>query len=595
VDIQFDPALKELLLWETGDPLGEKNLPHHDKIIPVVIRLRNAQESINIPDLQVISKLGHIVTGRIPVSGIVQLRQHSAVASLKASKGFRLELDHSIEEIQAKPKHFQWAGLPSYQGNGVVVGIIDWGIDHAHHAFRNTDGSTRIKAIWDQRGGSHPQSPQPFNYGRLITEVEINQSLSEANPYRALNYDPAKIDPSQQGTHGTHVASIAAGSGQFPGVAPKADIVFVHLKSADTRPEDTLGDSVRLLEAVDFIFKYAGDKPAVVNLSLGRTGDAKDGSSPVEQGLDAVVNEKPGRAICMSTGNYYNARLHAEGQCLTGETQQLRWQVPMMRKQVSELEIWYSGNDHFVISLIDSRGEKQAEVDLGETKILKHRGRIYGSIYHRYRDPNNFDNQVNIFIQPRALGGIWQIEITADRSDIGEYHAWIERTTPRDQSRFHPQDASNRSTIGTICTGHATISCGSYRAADPYRRLGSYSSAGPSRDLRQIPVISAPGDKITAAKSSTLDFWGYRSKLSEYVAKSGTSMAAPHCTGVIALMMEAALPNKLSVAEIREILKATSRPAPHQFIHDDLRYGAGLLDATGAVNAAYETFSNRFG
>jgi predicted acylesterase/phospholipase RssA len=574
---QFDPALKEMLRRETGHPLGETMTPQQgERKIPVVARLRS--EQVAIAELDVVSRMGAIVTGRVALKNIVLLRQHPDIISLKASRGYALDLSVSVPAIGASAAQLNQLNLGTLDGCGVVIGVADWGLDHAHEAFRRPDGSSRILALWDQRAPSSAASPAPYGYGKLYRNAEINDALQQADPYQALGYDAGANDFRAQGTHGTHVTSIAAGSGRYRGVAPNADIVFVHLRGSDTHPQDTLGDSVRLLEAVDFIFRYTKNTPTVVNLSLGNTGGAKDGLSPVELGLDGLLAAQPGRAICMSTGNYYNARMHSEGVVQPQRSQQLCWQLPYQRRAVAEMEIWYRQQDEMQLELRDPNGQLRASVELGQTALLEQRGQSIGAVYHRFADPNNGDNQIDIFLQSEAAGGEWQVALKPVQIQNGHFHAWIERTSSTEQSRFTPQQAVSRSTIGTICCGQLTIACGSVDPRTPRLRLGPYSSAGPSRDGRQVPLLVAPGHNILAAQSSCPDWFGSR-RLNRYTVKSGTSMAAPHCSGIVALLMQAALPQRLSAAEIRQILQRSARPLSQPAN----RIGNGLLDARAAI------------
>jgi predicted acylesterase/phospholipase RssA/subtilisin family serine protease len=575
---QFDPALKEILRRETGHPLGESMTEQQgQQTIPVVARLHTADAVIH--QLNVVSRMGKIVTGRVALKDIIALRAHPEIISLKASRGYALDLTGSVHAIGATAQQLNQHGFAGIDGSGVVIGVADWGLDHAHEAFRHPDGSSRILAIWDQRVAPSAASPAPFGYGKLFTQQQINQSLRHSDPYRALGYDAGLSDTLAKGTHGTHVTSIAAGSGRYHGVAPNADIVFVHLRGSDTHPQDTLGDSVRLLEAVDFIFRYTGTQPTVVNLSLGNTGGAKDGSSPVELGLDALLQAQAGRAICMSSGNYYAARMHSEATLRPEHSHTLVWQVPQRRHSIAEMEIWYRQQDEFAVHLRDPAGKLTAQVALGKTALLEHNGQPIAAVYHRLQDPNNGDNQIDIFLQHDAAGGDWQVELHPVKIQNGHFHAWIERTSAAEQSRFSARQAVASSTIGTICTGKLTIACGSIDPRSATLQLGPYSSAGPSRDGRQIPLLVAPGHQILAAQSSTEDWFGQR-QLNHYTVKSGTSMAAPHCSGTVALMMQAARPRQLSAKEIRDALQLSAR----RLAMPQSRVGCGLLDSRSAIS-----------
>lgn len=588
-EIQFDPALKQLLLRKTGDPLGEAaeiSVGGAAEEIPVVARLLDP--TVPVPGLQVVSRLGNVVTGRLPLDRIVEIRGHPNVASLKDSATLGADLAVSVPDICASGEALRAAGLGHLSGRGVVVGVVDWGCDFVHANFRDAGGRTRLLALWDQRGEAQPGSPAPYGYGRELNRAAINAALAAADPYAALSYDPAESDPGGRGTHGTHVLDIAAGNGRATGsaagVAPGADLLFVHLRGNDTHPEDTLGDSVRLLEAVDYIIHRAGERPVVVNLSLGRTGGPKDASTLVEQALDALLAERDGRAICMSTGNYFDANLHSSGRLDQGATRALRWQVTPRNNEFAEMELWYAAEDEIIAELIDPFGNRLGQVGPGETDIVRRDGTILASLFNRRRDPNNGDNQLNLFLWPDAPVGMWTVGLRGERIHDGTYHAWIERDHPARQSHFHHQDSDPQTTVGTICTGHLTIPVGAYDARARERPVVFFSSSGPSRDGRQVPLISAPGAGIRAAWSSAPDVLGRRT-MDAVTVKSGSSMAAPHVAGLVALLFEAALPRRLTANEVRHILTTTARTNPPSTAEERLRYGAGRVNAAAAIQA----------
>src|SRR5207249_4946164 len=130
-------------------------------------------------------------------------------------------------------------------------------------------------------------------YGRILSRETIDAALRSADPYAALGYHPAGGPSGGGGKHGTHVLDIAAGT--HDGVAPEADLAFVHLASSTTADLNDLGDSVRILEALDLVRALAGDRPWVANLSLGRTG-GDHSHNIVTRALDSLLEESPGRA-----------------------------------------------------------------------------------------------------------------------------------------------------------------------------------------------------------------------------------------------------------------------------------------------------------
>src|SRR5262249_27915016 len=198
----------------------------------------------------------------------------------------------------------------------VYIGSVDWGFDFAHVNLRDARGRTRIARLWDQRAGA---GVSPFGYGREIDRDAIDCALTAADPYAALDYDPADADADGTGTHGTHVIDIAAGSGRAPGsqpgIAPDADLLLVHLRGSDTRPTATLGDSVRLLEGIRWIADRAGARPVVINCSLGQHGGPHDGTTLFEQAIEALLDEGPGRTMVMTVATYGTPGVHSSA-CL---------------------------------------------------------------------------------------------------------------------------------------------------------------------------------------------------------------------------------------------------------------------------------------
>ena len=508
----------------------------------------------------------------MPIERIEAVRADGTVLSLKASQPVRPALAATVEAMGVAPANLP-AGVDPDGGKGVVVGIVDFGCDFAHKNFRRPDGKTRVLALWNQAGVA--QANSPFGYGRLYNAAEIDAALASANPYATLGYGPRPDTPDQQGTHGTHVMDIAAGNGlgsTRAGVAPNAGIVFVEASSTDlaVRGPDVLkqsfGNSVQLLEAVQFVFDTAADRPCVVNVSLGTNGGPHDGSSLVEQGLNSLVNEKPGRAVVIAASNSQLDGIHISGQVPIAGNQDIVWN--QRNQGGGEFELWYPGAARLEVTLIGPDGTAFGPVAPdGNLPFGGANGQIAIFISSRLTDPNNGDNVIGIWLAPGLPGDQWVIRLRSLNGQAVDYHAWTERND-RAQSSFGTPVPTH--TLGSISTGHASIAVGSYDAHKPGFPLSNFSSAGPTRDGRQKPEVSAPGHHVIAARSRTG---------TGVTRKSGTSMAAPAVTGLVALMLAEALRQgqRPPIADLRRKLLAAVGLNPPAIAANtwDPRYGFG--------------------
>jgi hypothetical protein len=471
--------------------------------IAVVARVKSVDAWKSLPDVLPGSELGQgdnnswIVTGRLPIQRVEALHEQPVVLSLKASQPMRPVLAATIQAMRVGPAALP-AGTSPNGGSGVVVGVVDFGCDFAHRNFRLQNGKTRLLSLWHQAGISTPNSP--FGYGRLYTRDEIDAALAAVDPYGALGYGPDPDTIFEKGTHGTHVMDIAAGNGlgsNQPGVAPKADIIFVELSASDipwTGPEmidKRFGDSVQLLEAVRFVFDTAGDRPCVCNISLGTNSGPHDGSSLVEQGLDALVKEKPGRAVVIAASNSQSDGIHTSGQVSPAGSHDIVWR--QRNAGGGEFELWYPGLRRLRVSLIASDGTVFGPVQPGDNLPVGSQGQIALFISNRLTDPNNSDNLIGIWLAAGLPGDDWTVRLESTDGDAVDYHAWIERNDAAQASFVDPVPTHM---LGSISTGHDSIVVGSYDGHKPQSPISSFSSSGPTRDGRNKPEVSAPGEYV---------------------------------------------------------------------------------------------------
>ncbi len=587
--VSMDPRLQRVVNIKRHGFLLEATASAAPSEIAVVAEVRSAKKWEDLSEVRNPLSIGGydredrttIVTGRVPLDRIEYIRGQSFVKSLKAAQPMQLTLAAGVQETSARPSDLPVTTL-SNGGQDVVVGIIDYGCDYAHRNFLDGSGKTRIEAIWHQGGGYNPFGDVP--YGREYLADKINAALLQPDPYQALGYAPPKDWGYNIGTHGTHVMDIAAGNGfgsDMAGFAPNASLVFVDVSHADidfSGPgivDTSFGDSVMLLEAVQYIFDKAGDRPCVINISLGTNGGPHDGSTPVEKGIDRMLADKSNRAVTIAASNSYDDGIHAAGQVPQGEFVDLAWHIKASGSSDKEMDIWYSGGDRLDMELISPSGDSLGVIPAGGYgDILDSSGTVQVFAVNRLGDPNNGDNMIGIFLDNTIQTGTWTVRLHGRAVTDGSFHAWIERDNTLSSSFAPPFD--NTHTIGSISCGHSTIVVGSYDAHKQSRPISYFSSAGPTRDGRQKPEISAPGHAVYAAHSRTG---------TQVVSKNGTSMAAPAVAGIIALMFAEARVRgmDLTVAEVREILAKSVNSGPPTAGAWDSRYGLGRINASMAL------------
>jgi len=313
-----------------------------------------------------------------------------------------------------------------------------------------------------------------------------------------------------------------------------------------------------------------------VNISLGTYGGPHDGTNHVELAFDGLVKEVDNeahhynRAVVISAGNSYEHEIHKSGKLTKdGVTarSKLTWEISKGDLTYNEMGVWYSGKDEFSCKLIppksvNPKNFKSKPIGLGNSGwVVDESKNGLAYVSHR-KDIINEANVIHILQNPRfnsASDALWTVQLDAVKiaENGGQYHAWIERDhvdARHDyRSSFVDDVDDNACTIGSLASGEHSIVVGSYNAhhREAEKPISHFSSAGPTRDGREKPNLSAAGHYVSAACSSTVD---------GVISKSGTSMAAPAMTGMVALLFAEALRRnlKLPIDKTMKILKGSA-------------------------------------
>jgi len=566
----MDPKLQQAILLKQNGVSKLATSSTGEDEIAVVANVSDEEAWAGLTEVRLPNRITKIdsgetiMTGRIPIKRIEYIRSLPFVKSLKAARKLGAAVKQTVPDIGAD-KFLSGVSVPQGGGEGVLIGIIDFGCDYAHENFMTEAGNTRLIQFWDQTAVDNVGN---VSYGRLYNAEEINSALKATDPYLALSYDL------EANAHGTHVMDIATGNGRgsgVPGVAPHADILFVQPSSSNIplqgpkTVEKNFGDSVNLLDAVRYIFDQAGDKPCVINISLGTNGGPHDGSTPVEKAIDGMLTEKPNRAVVIAASNSYDDGIHASGEVSAGGDFDLTWLVNHSTE--SEMEIWYKAGDELDVEIVDPSGVNLGRVSPMETgEVMDTTNQLQLVISNRLSDPNNNDNVIGIWLKEHNQGK-WRVRLINRGNNPVTFHGWIERED-WGQSKFVGKP-DNTHTLGSISCGHKAITVGAYDATKSGFPIAWFSSSGPTRDGREKPEISAPGNNVFAAAA--------KSKNGQ-VLKSGTSMAAPAVTGIIALIFSGTLTidKSLSIDELRDIVKKMGRLQPPVSVWD-ARFGFGRI------------------
>lgn len=559
---------------------------------------------------------GEILQVQAPLDEIPAIAGKDGVTYVEIAETLKMPVVTTTDARPAPPaageRRFGSAAQHKF-GTEVLIGIIDvQGFDFSHADFLDEAGKTRFVRIWDQ-GGAARLSPHDrdaffdtqFEYGAEFQQADLNRALAAAP---GLGLPATDIEPQSQraeGSHGTHVASIAAGN---RGVCRRARIagVLISLPQEDQDKRLSFYDSSRLADGVDYLLRL-GQKmglPVSINVSLGTNGHSHDGSAAVTRWIDAAL-AAPGRAVTVAAGNsgqekgeteddlgWIMGRVHASGAFpAAGLEKDLEWVVVgngIMDLSENELEIWYSAQDRFAISIkppgmdwigpIEPREFIQNRM-LSDGTMLS----AYNEVFHPANGLNYISVYLSPFLQPPQVIGVpagtWIVRLHSREVRDGRYHAWIERDDPQRLGRVGQREAwsfpsfftertlVDDTTVSSLGCGNRVITVANLDAVR--NQISITSSQGPTRDGREKPDIAAPGTSIVAAK-------GFAGDPEAWLGMSGTSMASPLVTGVVGLML--AIEPRLTAAQVESIIRRTAKPLPGASFTWSNAAGFGVID-----------------
>lgn len=459
------------------------------------------------------------------------------------------------------------------QGQNVIVGIIDTGIDYTNDCFKKMDGTTRILEIWDQtiQTGTLPYD---ISYGSVYTREDINQALRAEDPYR--------IVPSRdESGHGTQLASIAAGSfdedRDWSGAAPMADIAVVKLKPAKAylkeyymvQPEAVAYQENDIMLGVKYLslLAYRERKPLVICVALGSNRGGHEGTSPLSSMLNIVASRSE-RCVVVAGGNEANQGHHFYGNLQQGQP----YQEVELRVEEGEyglmMELWGTTPDFLSISMISPAGEEipQISSNLGNRRydFLFERTVVY--IDFQSLDPNSGEELILIRMREPSPG-IWRLRVYGTRITNGIYNIWLPVTGFILPGTVFP-DSNPDITLTAPANTEAPITVAGYQVQNDSIYIAS--SRGYTRKGRIKPDIAAPGVKVSAFEPGN-----------RFTTVSGTSAAAAITAGAAALLLQWGVVQGnrpvMGTLEIKQLMIRGARRNPNN-IYPNRSWGYGALN-----------------
>ena len=535
-----------------------------------------------------------VMTAYVPVAYVRTLAEMPEVKYINYPRRHQPTLTEARSATHVSMVHAGRDLETPYTGKGVLIGVIDQGFEYRHIAFLDDEGNSRVKRLWN-RSQYSPDLPP----------------LSQPDPTDVI---PEGGDGFDEG-HATHVTNIAAGSRvdgvDYYGMAPDADIYMIPSTFQDTE----------VLEDVQAVKEFAEEQgmPWVVNMSFGSQIGPHDGTTTYDRGVSDLTG--PGGIVVAAMGNEGDMNLHTQHTFTAdNETVYILVDASGSENGYVYLDLWgqdangrynldvrpfyFKGNR--INYLSDNVWNQSAQI----TRTID--GQNLKENYSYWVSTNNLD----------ALSGVTgvgtgQFGVAVTGNAGSSFHAWC--------NPGYGEIASNPSPLYTFlpgdneyCVGEgggnipAAISVAAYTTSNTIRSLNGstyqyevtvgaiapFSSVGPTLGTDMKPTVAAPGHVIKSAMSqygqsfsagSYDNVASVRSGMRTYYysAKSGTSMATPAVTGIVALWLEAN-PN-LSPDDVKSIIRETSTHDTFTGSEEwNTRWGYGKIDAYAGLKKALE-------
>lgn len=573
-------------------------------------------------DAKIVTKVSdNIIIVEVPANKIEAFAEMPEVFYVEFGKTYKLHLDYArpaskVTEVQTG---FTFDNTSvSFDGTGVVTGLMDQGIDPNHINFKTASGANRVKQAYD---------------------FTTNVAATSATTVKRFSTD----DP--QATHGTHVAGIMAGSyngsgsycyvaaptggstqkleGNIPyyGVATNSDIVMCSGRFSDS-------NIIKGVEAVANYGSFSG-KPAVVNLSLGSNSGPHDGSGVLEQAISKTAEKA---IVCISAGNEGDGNIFV-GKEFTASDTELK---TVIKDGISTgIDIWTNSSEpvtvevFFYTGLVDTSIAKVTAAGQSSSASSAFGKKMSGTlnlVSEVNRLNNRFHVQIQGVFQPSTSGVTIAFSVKGKAGQRVYCYGYdgngsdnIANFTSANIVGF--TEGTNDGSINNVACAENVIAVGAYTTrnawgtfAGTYKyssseyvvgNISPFSSFGTSYQGVVLPTVSAPGANIISSINRYYTNTLTQSQLQSYSAlvndgsmpaywgpMQGTSMSCPYVSGAVALMLQA--DPSLKVADVADILKQTA-VAPDASLPDIKKKQWGASGRLNTLEAVKEVLNRKYG
>lgn len=418
-----------------------------------------------------------------------------------------------------------------FSGQGVLIGIVDSGIEYQHQAFLNIDNTTRILSIWDQTITDGDKPPEGYTFGSEYTKEMINMALRSSYP---LSIVPSIDDTG----HGTMVAGIAAGKENkqqgFSGVVPKAELVVVKLKQAKKANreiflinEDKICyEETDIMLGINYLLSIAQKlkRPMAICIALGSSKGGHDGHGALSSYL-TLISQKPQTAVTISAGNEGNKRRHYQGNIPENQGfTKIELHISSKDKGFS-VEIWATSPSQVSIDITSPSGEYISELSLGMMQCSEHTLSDTTVVWvNNLMAEGETGDQVILvrFLNPEE--GIWKFRVYNKMYVETRLNAWLPGDDFISEETYFVDSCPNI-TITSPGNSPEAMTITAYDSASG--AIADFSSLGFSRTNYVKPDLAAPGVNVVCPTPNNT-----------YGTASGTGAAAAYGTGAAAMILE---------------------------------------------------------